>query len=80
MRQLTVVEVLWRNAWSIVQCMHMLTCRHLKHSYVSPCRSIHSLCTDHVELRFRVHTCTGVIGPEARCTQSVHCLFRDAWC
>ena len=36
---LTVVEVLWRNAWSIVQCMHMLTCRHLKHSYVSPCRS-----------------------------------------
>ena len=36
---LTVVEVLWRNASSIVQCMHMLTCRHLKHSYVSPCRS-----------------------------------------
>ena len=36
---LTVVVVLWRNAWRIVQCMHMLTCRHLKHSYVSPCRS-----------------------------------------
>ena len=31
--------VLWLNASWLFQCMHMLTCRHLKHSYVSPCRS-----------------------------------------
>ena len=32
-------EVLWWNASLIVLCMHMFTCMHSKHSYVSPCRS-----------------------------------------
>ena len=59
---------------------HPRTALHTHTQHNTLLRAIHSLCTDHVELRFRVHTCTGVIGPEARCTQSVHCLFRDAWC
>ena len=36
---MVVVVVSWGNAQCMVLCMHMLTCRHLKHSYVSPCRS-----------------------------------------